>query len=67
MNDLNEWTGRSNRWLQERHSDLVSRLRSVREITDDYDGHGGSPGEHIMEEIDAIQAELWRRGVGKPN
>lgn len=67
MNELNEWTGRSDRWLRERHADLVARWVSVRTVDDEYDGHGGSPGEHIMEEIDAIEAEMWRRGIGKPN
>lgn len=61
MNELNEWTGRSDQWLLERHADLVARWLSVRTIDDEHDGRGGSPGEHIMEEIDAIETELENR------
>lgn len=59
MNELNEFTGMSDRRLQALWHKLVGDLRAVR----DGDGHGGSPGEGIAEELEAVEREINRRFV----
>ena len=54
---LNQFTGASDKTLRARLKNLEADWKAVRSG----DGHGGSPGEGIIERIDDIKAELKRR------
>lgn len=54
---LNEFTGASDKTLRTRLKNLERDWKAVRSG----EGHSGSPGEGILERIDALKAELKRR------
>jgi hypothetical protein len=58
---LNQFTGASDRTLRIRLANLNGDFEAARSG----DGHCGSPGEGILEQIHAIEAELAERKLRK--
>jgi hypothetical protein len=54
---LNDFAGRSDKSLHTELAKLDVAWRNVRPG----DGHGGSPGEGVLEHIDALESELRNR------
>lgn len=59
MNDLNEFTGVSDKTLVKRHARLIASLGRM--LDSDEELGGGSPFESIYECIDDVEQEMVRR------